>query len=77
MRLGWEWRLSRKRWAAIIGDFEKKQLVEIRSWARPVEIWSWTRQVQFVAYGIRHAFAGSDGTVSIEKFSLSLLVSKN
>ena len=55
------------------GDFWKKQLAEIRSWARPVEIWSWTRRVQFVGYGMRRAFVGLDGTVSIVKIvSLSL-----
>ena len=45
----------------------KRQLVEIRSWAMPVVILSWTRRVQFVAYGMHHAFVGSDGTVSIVK----------
>ena len=52
MRLGWEWRHARKWWAGILGDFWKKQLVEIRCWARPVEIWSWTRRVHL---GLRDA----------------------
>ena len=43
MRLGCEWRHARKRWAGILGDFEKKQLVEI---------WSWTRRDQL---GLRDA----------------------
>ena len=72
MRLGCEWRHARKRWVENFGDFEKKQWVEIRNWARPVEIWSWMRRVQFVAYGMRHAFVGSDGTVSIVKNCVAL-----
>ena len=73
--------MPRKRWAGHYGDFWKKQLVEVQTWAspvgstgcatrllgQPVEIWSWTRRVQFVAYGMRRAFVGSDGTVSIVK----------
>ena len=31
--------------------WKKKQLVEIRSSARPVEIWNWTRRVQLCAMG--------------------------
>ena len=46
MRLRYEWSHARKRWAGILGDFEKKQFVEIRSWARLVEIWTWTRRVE-------------------------------
>ena len=78
MRRGCKWRHSRKRWAETFGDFWKNQLVEIRRWAIPVEIWSWTRRVQFVAYGMRRAFVGSDVSVSIVKIvCLSLLVSKD
>ena len=40
--LGCERRHARKWWAGILGDFEKKQLVEI---------WSWTRRVQFGSTG--------------------------
>ena len=29
MWLGCEWRHARKRWAGILGDFEKKQLIEM------------------------------------------------
>ena len=78
MWLGCEWRHAQKRWAGVLGDFWKKQLDEIRLWERPVGIWSWTGRVQFVAYGMRRAFVGPDGTVSIGKIvSLSLLVSKD
>ena len=75
MGLGSEWRHAWKRWVGNFGDFWKKQLVEI---------WSWTKRVQFVAYGMRRAFIGSEETVSIIKIvslslslSLSLLVSKD
>ena len=44
--------------AGILGYFEKKQLVEIRSWAR---------RIQLVANGMSRVFVGSDGTVSIVK----------
>ena len=67
MELGCEWRHARKRRAGNFGDFWKKQLVEIRTWTKWVEIWSWARPVQFVVYGMRRAFVGSDGTVSIVK----------
>ena len=39
--LGWEWRHAWKQGDGNFGDFwKKKQLVEIRTWARPVHLWS-------------------------------------
>ena len=61
---GCEWRHARRQWAENFGDFWKKQLVEIRSWARLVDFWAQARPGQFVAYGMHRAFVGSDGTVS-------------
>ena len=40
MRLVCEWCHAQKRWAGNFGDFWKKQLVEIRTWAWRVELWS-------------------------------------
>ena len=81
MWLGYEWCHARKRWAGILGDFEKKKLVEIcrwtrqveiRTWAGPVEIWTWgswdlKQDDANPVCGLRDAFVGSDGTVSIVK----------
>ena len=36
--LGCEWRHARKRWAGNFGDFWKKQLVEIWTWAKAVQL---------------------------------------
>ena len=44
-----EWRHARKRGTANLGNFWKKQLVEIRTWAR---------SVQFVGYGMRARLLG-------------------
>ena len=38
MRLGCEWRHARKRWAGNFGDFWKKELVEIWTWAMVVQL---------------------------------------
>ena len=73
MGLGCEWRHARKRWAGNFGDFEKKQLVEIRTWARPVQLWatgcafveslSWDLNLgegsPAEGYGMRGGFVGS------------------
>ena len=50
----------------ILGDFWKKQLVEIRTWAKRVDFWASARPGQL---GLRDAprVVGSDGTVSIVK----------
>ena len=52
MWLGCEWRHTRKRWTGKFAYFWKKQLVEIRTWARPVQLWSmlpvcWVSQFRF------------------------------
>ena len=52
MWLGCEWLYARKRWAGILGDFEKKQLVEIWHRTKRVEIRTWAKPVQFVDYGM-------------------------
>ena len=54
MRLGCEWRHARKQWAGNFGDFEKKQLVEIRRWTKWVDFWAGPVWV----YGMRRALLG-------------------
>ena len=67
----WDWSVNdvmpRSDELRILVILEKKQLVDIRRWSKRVEIWSWMKPVQFVAYGMRRAFVGSYGTVSIIK----------
>ena len=46
MGLGCYWRYAQKRWAGILGDFEKKKLVEICLWAKLVEIRLWVRSLE-------------------------------
>ena len=62
MGLGCEWRHAQKWAVGNFGDFWKKQLVEIQTWASLV-----------VVNRRRRVFVGSDGMVSIVKIvSLSL-----
>ena len=49
-------------------SFEKSQLVEIETWARPDE---------FERYGHRTCWGGADGKVSIERWYLSPYVEKS
>ena len=50
----------------ILGDFWKKELVEIWSWTKRVNFWTWARPVQLWTTGCPR-LVGSDGTVSIVK----------
>ena len=56
--------------------FEKKQLVEIRTWTKRVDFWTWARPVQLWTTGCPRV-VGSDRMVSIVKIvSLSARVKK-
>ena len=67
MALGCEWRHVRKWWAENFGDFWKKAV----SWDLKLGEMSWFLSLgegsPAEAYGMRRAFVGSDGTVSIIK----------
>ena len=62
-----EWRHAPEACAEDLGRFEKSQLVEIETWARPDE---------FVRYGRRTCWGWTDGKVSIERWYLSPYVEK-
>ena len=83
MLLGCEWSHARKRWAGNFGDFWKKQLVEIWTWARPVQLGTTGCAVRllgqlveiWLASSAEELTVGDVGTVSIVKIvcvSLSL-----
>ena len=68
MRLRCGWCHARKRWGRNFGDFEKKELIEILTLGEGRLAGG---------YGMRPAFFGSDGAVSIVKIvSLSPRVEK-
>ena len=58
MWLGCEWRHARKWWAGNFGDFWKKQLAEIWRWTRLVEIRTWARPVQLWSTGCAASLLG-------------------